>query len=117
MKKLLFALAALSAAAPLAASERDTRQMARIHYGDLDLTSSAGNATLDRRIKVAVDNLCSEDQQLGIARRLAEIRCLRSAAKQVEAQRALVLAQAQARTTSREAALVEQPGKPASSTN
>ncbi len=117
MKKLLLALAAVSAAAPLAASERDTRQMARIHYADLDLTSVAGKATLDQRIKIAVRDLCAEDQQLGLAKRVEQMRCLRSAKKQVEAQRTLVIANAEAGIASRQTALVEQPGKPVSSTN
>jgi UrcA family protein len=86
MIKVLFAIAALSATAPLAASERDTPQVARIHYADLDLTGAAGRVALDRRIKVALRDLCAEDQQLGLAKRLEEIRCLRAATAQVAAQ-------------------------------
>ena len=117
MLKLLFAIAALSATAPLAASERDTRQVARIHYADLDLTGDAGKAALDRRIKIAVRDLCDADQQLGLSKRLEEIRCLRAAAKQVAAQRSQVLANAEARGPSRETALVGRPAKPVSSAN
>lgn len=115
MSKLLFTLAALSVSAPLAASERDIPQTARIHYADLDLTREAGKAELDRRIKKTLSQLCAEDQQLGLSKRLQEIRCLRAATAQVAAQRAQVLANAAARPASRDTALTTPPRQPISS--
>ena len=115
MSKLLFTLVALSVSAPLAASERDIPQTARIHYADLDLTRYAGQAELDRRIKVALRTLCAEDQQLGLFTRLQAIRCLRAATAQVSVQRAQVLANAAARPASRDTALASPTHKPISS--
>ncbi len=115
MSKLLFTLAALSVSAPLAASERDIPQTARIHYADLDLTRDAGKAELDRRIKKTLSQLCAEDQQLGLSKRLQQIRCLRAANAQVAAQRAQLLANAAARPTLRDTALTTPPRQPISS--
>ena len=117
MIKVLFAIAALSATAPLAASERDTPQVARIHYADLDLTGEAGRAVLDRRIKVALRDLCDEDQQLGLAKRLEEIRCLRAATEQVAVQRRQLVANAETRFTARETARADGARQPTSSAN
>ena len=114
MSKLLFTLVALSVSTPLAASERDIPQTARIRSADLDLTRYAGQAELDRRIKVTLRTLCGEDQQLGLSKRLEEIRCLRAATAQVAVQRTQVLANAAARPASRDTALATPPRQPIS---
>lgn len=114
MKKLLFALAALSATAPLAASERDIPHTVRITYADLDLTGDAGKTTLDHRIERALRDLCGEDQQLGLAKRLQEIRCRRSAMTQIAVQRDRVLANAQNRLAPRATAAVQSSAGPTS---
>ncbi|WP_404368184.1 UrcA family protein [Sphingomonas sp. MMS24-J45] len=115
MSKLLFTLAVLSVSAPLAASERDIPHPARIPYADLDLTRDAGKAELDRRIKATLNALCAEDQQLGLSKRLQEIRCLRAATAQVAAKRAQLLANAAARSASQDTALITPPRRPISS--
>lgn len=62
MRKPIFAvlaaplvLGAASIAAPAAAEELSVV----VKYGDLDLASPAGKATLDRRIAAAVEKVCS----------------------------------------------------------
>ncbi len=47
---------ALSSGAPVAA---DSPRQERVAYGDLDLTSDAGQTTLDKRIRAAVKRVCS----------------------------------------------------------
>ena len=117
MTKLLFALAALSATTPLAASERDGPQVARIRYADLDLSSIAGKATFDRRIEHALRIVCSDDAQAALDKRLQEIRCRRAAMVQIATRRDRLLASAAARNVSPAIILAERVVKPASSPN
>ena len=105
MLKLLFAIAAVSATAPLAASEREAPRTVHVRYADLDLTTLPGKATLDRRIARALRDACPEDPELGLVRQPEAMRCRRSALAQVALQRSNVLAAAEARVATRTMAL------------
>jgi UrcA family protein len=58
------------AARPIAPEVRTVR------YADLDLTSPAGRARLDRRIEAAVREVCGEAPSFDLARRHAVRQCL-----------------------------------------
>ena len=64
-----------------------------VRYGDLDLTSPAGIATLDRRIAQAVLRVCS-DGDAGVRARWSEQRCRREARRAASPQRSFALARA-----------------------
>lgn len=63
-KPILTVLAALTAltAAPAAADELSVT----VPFGDLDLTTRAGKAALDKRIEDAVDKVCSPTERRDI---------------------------------------------------
>lgn len=56
-------LAALAGLALVSAAGATAPERARerVAYGDLDLTSEAGKATLDKRIRAAVKRVCNRD--------------------------------------------------------
>jgi UrcA family protein len=88
MKKplILAALAALSAAALIPASPAYAGAAA-LRIGDLDLTSEAGKAELERRISTAVRQACPEETSTGtrISDRASQEQCEADARKQIEA--------------------------------
>lgn len=53
----------LSVVAPAGAASAYDPNVRVVHYGDLDLTSDAGRAMLDRRIQRAVNSLCHVNAQ------------------------------------------------------
>ena len=71
----------------------------RIAIADLNLTSPAGIATLDARIRRAVRRLCPDSVEL--ARRMAARSCRAKAIKQVARQRDTLIARAQAERAGR----------------
>ncbi len=59
MKTILTIAAALLASATPALSQGSTHSVA-VHYGDLDLASAEGRATLDSRLRQAVRTACGD---------------------------------------------------------
>ena len=62
MQSLALALAATVLAAPVAA--KDEAPTVGVHYGDLDLTSEAGQRQLDLRLERAAREVCGVDQKV-----------------------------------------------------
>src|SRR3954471_2442301 len=80
MSKILFAFAALAAAAASPATASVPRDSATriVRYADLDLSSAAGRARLDRRIGAAVRAVCGAEP--GDLRGDRDVRACRTAA-------------------------------------
>lgn len=62
MQSLALALGAAVLAAPVAA--RDEAPTVGVHYGDLDLTSEAGQRQLDLRLERAARDVCGVDEKM-----------------------------------------------------
>jgi len=78
LKPILFAAATLAAAvtaSPVFARPANVEQRI-VSYADLDLSSAAGRARLDRRILAAVRDLCGEAPSFDLARRRAARECI-----------------------------------------
>lgn len=84
--KLITTFALLvSLAAPLSATTanivvRDGPSL-RVNYRDLDLGSTAGRATLERRIHSAADQLCIEHNVAPLDVRMQQLECYRVAVR------------------------------------
>lgn len=75
MKTLLIAaVAALAAGTTVTAQEAPTRV---VSYGDLDLTSAAGRATLDSRVNAAAKMVCGNLLQTNDLRAMSTYRACR----------------------------------------
>ncbi len=85
-RHLIVALAL--AAAPAAAAP----QQARVSLAGLDLTTEAGVAALDRRIRLAADRLCGTWQAASLLERRTARACRAEAIASAEAQRARAIA-------------------------
>jgi len=85
-KLFIPALAALSLAAT-AQAEKFDRVSVTVSYADLDLTSDAGAATLQRRLEAAADKACSRawisESKSSAGRKACRTEALQGAAKQV----------------------------------
>jgi UrcA family protein len=92
-------VASLVAATPAFASapEGETR---RVHVADLDLGSTEGRATLDRRIKSAARHVCHDGASISGYAQSAEWQCIQDAIEGTRPQVSLLVAAA-----SREVAL------------
>lgn len=78
LKPILFAAAALASAvsvSPLIA-KTVTPEVRIVSHADLDLSSSAGRARLERRIDAAVRDVCGEAASFDLARREAVRECV-----------------------------------------
>ena len=86
MQSLALALAAAVLAAPAAAA--DEPPVVRVHYGDLDLTSAAGQRQLDIRLERAARDVCNMDEKVtGSHLRAATSReCYREARRYLDQQ-------------------------------
>jgi UrcA family protein len=82
---LLTAFAATIAIAPAAASPSKPATHI-VRYADLDLTSEAGRATLDRRINQAVRVVCGSASSAALQDRLSVERCSATARAYAKAQ-------------------------------
>ena len=94
MLTLLFAAAALSATTPLAAADPRMPPIAHVSYADLDFTKAEGKTVLDRRIARALRVVCAEALQVGLSKRMEEIKCRRAAIAHIGPQRTRAMAQA-----------------------
>lgn len=81
---------ALFSAAPAAASDH---LQERVTYGDLDLTTDAGQATLNKRIRAAVKRVCPANGP-SAAEFLAASRCKRSSLADASRQMDVAIARA-----------------------
>ena len=85
-KLFIPALAALSLATT-ARAEKFDRVSVTVPYADLDLTSDAGAATLQKRLEAAADKACSRawisESRSSAGRKTCRAEALRDAAKQV----------------------------------
>jgi len=59
MYKSLMMTALLVAAMPAFADDKPAPPTARVATADLDLSSPAGRKTLDRRLRIAIDQVCA----------------------------------------------------------
>lgn len=78
LKPILFAAATLAAAvtaSPVFATPI-APEVRIVTYADLDLSSAAGRARLDRRIEAAVREVCGEASSFDLARRRAVRECV-----------------------------------------
>ena len=78
LKPILIAAATLAAAitASPVLAKRIAPEIRTVAYADLDLSSIAGRARLDRRIDAAVREVCGEAASFDLARRHAVRACL-----------------------------------------
>lgn len=70
------ALAALSLSVLASPTTAETRTVS-VPYGDLDISSSPGLATLEGRIRKAIRTVCGRADPLNLASRRAQRRCMR----------------------------------------
>ena len=105
MLKLATAVAALIAA-PAVAQEPSPVIVeggvptAVVSYADLDLSSSAGLATLNGRISRAASSICTESGRKDLSRQLGEGRCFRTAIASAKTQVERAVADASLRMAS-----------------
>jgi UrcA family protein len=91
MQSLALALAAAFVAAPVAA--KDEAPTIGVRYGDLDLTSAAGQRQLDLRLERAARDVCGLDEKRvgSLLPSLHSRDCYREARRDLDQQYALLL--------------------------
>ncbi len=95
MTKLLCTAAVLIlAASPLAAAAPDATPALRVSYAGLNLTTAAGQATLERRVRGAVLRFCHVEDRVPLTQRMAAQRCARETLADGRAQVAAAVARA-----------------------
>ena len=92
---IVAAFAAAAFATPVSAQSPQEPQRIVVDHSDLDLSSHAGIARLDRRILTAIQLACGPTSDADPAGQNRARSCRKTAAAQVKAQRDLVLAAAQ----------------------
>ena len=91
---IVAAVAAAAFATPVSAQTPPETQRIVVDHADLDLTSRAGIARLDRRILTAIQAACGPTSDADPAGQNRARSCRKTAAAQVKAQRDLALAAA-----------------------
>ena len=83
-------------AAPASADTEETAPTALVHYGDLDLASEQGRATLRKRVQMAVNSVCAAtaDQFDPLKASIAYARCREEVGDVTASRMAAVLGQA-----------------------
>jgi UrcA family protein len=78
LKPILIAAATLAAAltASPVLAKRIAPEVRTVSYADLDLSSAAGRARLDRRIDASVRDVCGDAPSFDLARRHAVRECI-----------------------------------------
>jgi UrcA family protein len=87
MHSFALALATMALATPAVAADDQLPSVA-VHYGDLDLTSEAGQKRLDSRLERAAREVCSVDEPM-VGSRLAPSgsrECYREARRKLDQQ-------------------------------
>jgi UrcA family protein len=96
MKFSLMAILLL-AGAPAIAHAGQAAPTVRVRTADLDLTTAKGRKTLDRRLAIAVEQVCREQSNFSSSYWTPNARCRAAAAKQVRPLRTQTLAAASVR--------------------
>jgi UrcA family protein len=88
----IFYLAVAASAVILIPAPEDSPRQARVDYSDLDLSSTPGQATLDRRLKTAMNMVCGRTQEQPPYMRRAVTKCQQKAMADIGPQRDLAIA-------------------------
>lgn len=91
----IFYLAAVASAITLIPTDIDQPREARIEYHDLNLASSTGQETLDRRVRTALNMVCDDWQEGTLAQRKRSRQCRDRAMAQIVPQRQAAIEQAE----------------------
>ena len=100
MTKILLSTALIALAtiaAPVSASAAPDSAAApqrMVKFADLDLTTAVGQATLDRRLALAVKSVCPTDDTIDMAQRKAVLTCRNTARNAISSQRNAAIAAA-----------------------
>lgn len=90
----IFYLAAAASAVILMPTDVDQPRQAHIEYSDLDLSSSEGQKTLDRRVKDALNMVCGYRHEGSLGEMRSNRMCRRDAMAQIGRQRQAAIKQA-----------------------
>jgi len=96
MFKPLMMTALLVAAVPAFAADKPAPPTVRVTTADLDLATAKDRHTLDRRLRVAIDKVCGDDQIAVHTGLIPSDPCRRAAAVSVRRQRGALIAAADA---------------------
>lgn len=96
-RKTILPLAALALTAGPAIAQTEEMVRNTVTTADLDLSTPAGAATLDRRIGAVIERMCSVRGVRGLHVRVDAEKCRRTARASVETQVADAIAQARSR--------------------
>jgi len=96
MFKPLMMTALLVAAVPAFAADSPAPPTARVSTADLDLTTAKDRHTLDRRLRVAINKVCGDDERIVHSGAIAIDPCRRAATISVRRQRNALIAAADA---------------------
>jgi UrcA family protein len=94
LRRIAFALAALSATVPALAIAAGEPATVLVYYGDLNLTSEAGIEALDRRLDRAVERVCGNGSVRSLTEQRAVTRCERETHRSIQADREFAIAKA-----------------------
>ena len=94
LRRIAFALAALTAAVPALAIAADEPTTVHVYYGDLNLTSESGIAALDRRLDRAVERVCGNGSVRSLTENRAVARCERETRNSIREDREFAIAKA-----------------------
>jgi len=97
MFKPLMMTALLIAAVPAFAGDKPVPPTARVTTADLDLSTAIGRKTLDRRLRVAIDQVCAAADAAPRTGILPNDRCRSVAATSARRQRSALIAAIDAR--------------------
>jgi UrcA family protein len=92
MFKPLMITALLLAAAPAFAGDKPVPPTARVTTADLDLSTAVGRRTLDRRLRVAIDQVCAGADSAPRTGILSNDRCRSVARTSARRQRSALIA-------------------------
>jgi UrcA family protein len=88
----IFYLAVAASAVILIPAPEDSPRQARVDYSDLDLSSSSGQSTLDRRLKTAMNMVCGRTQEQPPYFRRAVVKCQQRTMADIGPKRDLAIA-------------------------
>jgi UrcA family protein len=97
LRPIAFALAALIATVPASAIAAGEPQTVHVYYGDLNLTSEAGIAALDRRLDRAVERVCGNVSVRNLIENRAVARCEQETRRSIRDDREFAIAKANGR--------------------
>ncbi len=85
-------LAAIASAVTLVPTSSDEPRQARAQFEDLNLSTSAGRDTLDRRVKLAVNKVCGRKFGQPLEYQVKIRKCQKQAMAEIIPQRELAIA-------------------------